>query len=521
MRLARGVIPSLVVLGSGTTIGAYRVVQPLGQGGMGTVYLGEHTLLGRRAAIKVLLPALSANEELVARFFNEARAVTRISDPGIVQIFDFGHHTDGSAFIVMELLEGEPMDARLRRTGRFGLIECLRLARMICTSLEAAHAKRIVHRDLKPENIFIVPDPAVPGGERAKILDFGIAKLSEDEPGRLQTRTDVVMGTPMFMSPEQCRGGGAIDHRSDVYAMGCVMFTMLTSRPPFDGMGAGELIAAHLREPPPLVSSRIPGVPGVVDDILQCCLRKAPDERFGSMAELARALGSVEQALVGTAAAAGASGSWPPSQPALAMPTPGPMRMPTPGAMAAPMPTPGSTPAPTARSSGSTPPSAGWSGPSLPRPTTLNHASGQASGPESVPASPRRGRARWIAGAVVIGALVAIVVAAAALRGPGAANPTATQPPPVGSAAVPPAPAATPPAAPPAAPPPAALATAAAAPASSDAGVADAATGAAAIDAGAPPRGSRPASKPARPSSTGRDHEGTGSAGPPHIDRGD
>ena len=134
---------------------------------MGTVYLGEHTLLGRKAAIKVLLPSLSANEEIVKRFFNEARAVTRIADPGIVQIFDFGHHTDGSAFIVMELLEGEPMDKRLKRLGKFGLIECLRLMRMICTSLAAAHAKGIVHRDLKPENIYIVSDPAVTGGERA------------------------------------------------------------------------------------------------------------------------------------------------------------------------------------------------------------------------------------------------------------------------------------------------------------------------------------------------------------------
>jgi serine/threonine-protein kinase len=501
------------VLGSGTTIGAYRVVQPLGQGGMGTVYLGEHALLGRRAAIKVLLPALSANEELVARFFNEARAVTLISDPGIVQIFDFGHHTDGSAFIVMELLEGEPMDARLRRAGRFGMIECLRLARLICTSLEAAHAKRIIHRDLKPENIFIVPDPAVPGGERAKILDFGIAKLSEDEPGRLQTRTDAVMGTPMFMSPEQCRGGGAIDHRSDVYAMGCVMFTMLTCRPPFDGMGAGELIAAHLREPPPLLSSRIPDVPGVIEEILQCCLRKSPDERFRSMAELARALGSVEQALVGTAAAnaSAASGSWPPIQPGLAMPTPAQLRIPTPGAMAAPMPTPGAMAAP------------------MPRPTTTNHSHGQVSSPTPVPAAgrPRRGSARWIAASVVVGALVAIVVIAAALRGPGAAIATVPEPPPVVRSGAPegsvvaPSPAA--PAAPvPAPPPPNALTMPVTAVTTvTDAGVADTVIPAAAIDAGAPPRGVRPASKLARPSSTGRDHEGTGSAAPPHIDRGD
>jgi len=284
------------MLPAGTAIGTYRLLNQIGEGGMGAVYLGEHTLLGRRAAIKVLRPLLSANEDIVKRFFNEARAVTQIADPGIVQIFDFGYHTDGSAFIVMELLEGEAMDRRLQRIGRFGLAECLRLMRMICTSLGAAHAKGIVHRDLKPENIFIVGDPAVPGGERPKILDFGIAKLSGDEPSKLKTRTGMMMGTPVYMSPEQCRGASGVDHRSDIYTMGCVMFTMLTGRPPFDGE-AGELIAAHLREPPPFASSHIPELPGVIDQLLQRCMQKAPAERVPSMAEMVQAIGFAEQTL--------------------------------------------------------------------------------------------------------------------------------------------------------------------------------------------------------------------------------
>jgi eukaryotic-like serine/threonine-protein kinase len=208
----------------------------------------------------------------------------------------------------MELLEGEPMDKRLARIGRFGLIECLRLMRLICTSLGAAHAKGIVHRDLKPENIFIVGDPAVPGGERAKILDFGIAKLSVDEPGRLKTRTGALMGTPVYMSPEQCRGASDIDHRSDIYTMGCVMFTMLTGRPPFDGE-AGELFAAHLREPPPFASSRVPGLPGIVDQLLQQCLRKSPAERFPSMIELVQAIGFIEQTLYQASPVASAADS--------------------------------------------------------------------------------------------------------------------------------------------------------------------------------------------------------------------
>src|SRR5512140_2836035 len=232
------------MLVEGAIVGTYRVLRKLGEGGMGAVFIGEHTLLGRKAAIKVLLPELSAHEEIVQRFFNEARAVTQISDPGIVQVFDFGHHTDGSAYIIMELLEGEPMDQRLARIGRMVPVDAMRIGRLVCSSLGHAHGKGIVHRDLKPENIFLVGDPAVTGGERAKILDFGIAKLSGDEPGRMKTRTGAVMGTPVYMSPEQCRGSGVVDHRADIYSIGCVMMTMITGRPPFDGAGSGELIVA-------------------------------------------------------------------------------------------------------------------------------------------------------------------------------------------------------------------------------------------------------------------------------------
>jgi serine/threonine protein kinase len=279
------------------TIGAYKVLRKIGEGGMGAVFLGEHTLLGRKAAIKVLLPSLSANESIVRRFFNEARAVTQISDPGIVQVFDFGHHTDGSAFLVMELLEGESMTTRLRRIKRFSVADCVRLMRMTCTSLAAAHAKGIVHRDLKPDNIFIVGDPAVTGGERPKILDFGIAKLSGDAPDMHKTRTGALIGTPVYMSPEQCRGAGEVDHRSDIYSIGCVMFRLLAGRPPFEGEGSGDVIAAHLREPAPFAAAFVPDLPDMIDLILQRCLQKDPSQRFQSMTELAQALGQVETML--------------------------------------------------------------------------------------------------------------------------------------------------------------------------------------------------------------------------------
>ncbi len=277
----------------GTSIGQYRVLKKLGEGGMGVVYLAEHVLLGRKAAIKVLLPQLSAHQEIVNRFFNEARAATAISDAGIVQIFDFGYHHDGSAFIVMEFLEGETLDARLRRFGRLHPADAIRLIRQVASSLAAAHSAGIVHRDLKPENIFLVPDKEVPGGERAKILDFGIAKLTGDHPGKVRTHTQAIMGTPVYMSPEQCRGAGHVDARSDMYSLGCVLFHLVTGTAPFDGEGAGDIIAAHLREPAPAASSRVPGIAPELDAVILRCMAKAADQRYASMEELALVLGQL------------------------------------------------------------------------------------------------------------------------------------------------------------------------------------------------------------------------------------
>jgi tRNA A-37 threonylcarbamoyl transferase component Bud32 len=259
---------------------------------MGTVWLAEHAMLDRRAAIKVLHPEYSNSPAIVTRFFNEARAATSIADPGIVQIFDFGQHSDGSAYIVMELLDGEPLDRRLARSGALGVTEALRIMRQVASTLGAVHARGIVHRDLKPENVFIVRDPEVAGGERAKILDFGIAKLMGEHAG-MKTSTSAVMGTPMYMSPEQCRGAGLVDQRSDVYALGCVLFSLLVGRPPFDSEGVGEIIAMHLREPPPAPSSVRPGIPPEVDQLVLRCLAKDPAQRFAHAGELAIALGSL------------------------------------------------------------------------------------------------------------------------------------------------------------------------------------------------------------------------------------
>ena len=276
----------------GATVGAYEVKSLVGKGGMGEVYMAEHTLLGRKVAIKFLLPSLSADEELVERFFTEAKATTSVNDPGIVQIFDFGYHTDGAAYIVMEFLEGEALDSRLA-AGLFDEDIALHIARHLANSLHAAHRAGVIHRDLKLENVFMVADPAVTGGERPKILDFGLAKLSRAEPSRSKTRTGAIMGTPIYMSPEQCKGAHDVDERSDLYSLGCLLYCTVLGRPPFDYGSAGELIAAHLREEPPIPSQKLETLSADFDRIMARCLAKDPAARYQSMNEMSSEITAV------------------------------------------------------------------------------------------------------------------------------------------------------------------------------------------------------------------------------------
>jgi len=278
-------------------IGQYRVIRTIGAGGMGTVLLGEHLLLGRRAAIKVLHSSLAVHKQIVERFFTEARAMSALHDPGIVQIFDFGYAVDGTAYIVMEYLEGEPLSARLDRLGVLPVGHALRIARQIAGSLETAHAAGIVHRDLKPDNVFLVRDPEALGGARTKILDFGICKLGLGTDARV-TQTGVMVGTPVYMSPEQCRGQADLDHRSDIYSLGAVLFHMLTGRPPFDHDSIGELIAAHIHDSPRPPSKYV-DIPETLDALVMACLAKDASERFKSMAELQAAIDAYLTALPG------------------------------------------------------------------------------------------------------------------------------------------------------------------------------------------------------------------------------
>jgi serine/threonine-protein kinase len=273
---------------TGDVVGNYRLGRKLGSGGMGDVWAAEHILLGQKVAIKFLLPDVSSDEDIVKRFFDEAKAAARISDPGIVAVFDFGWH-DRGAYIVMEHLAGEAVSTRLA-TRRPSLAQSLTIAQQVALTMSVAHAQGIIHRDLKPENLFLVPDAAMPGAERVKILDFGIAKLVVGDRTASNTRSDVFMGTPTHMSPEQCRGAAGVDHRTDIYALGCILFQLACGRLPFLGPTMSDTIASHLLEPPPAPSSIDPSIPPAVDAIILRCLAKTPGDRYATMTELARAL---------------------------------------------------------------------------------------------------------------------------------------------------------------------------------------------------------------------------------------
>jgi hypothetical protein len=263
----------------GSTLGSYTLHRELGRGGMGAVFVGGHTLLGRQAAIKVLLPELSREHAIVQRFFNEARAATAIKHPGIVEIYDFGYAADGSAYIVMELLSGEPLADRLRR-GRMPAVVAAHLMRQTAIALGAAHQAGIVHRDLKPDNIYLVPDAETAIGERVKLLDFGIAKLGDASVGALaRTSAGTIMGTPYYMAPEQCRGDSALDHRADLYALGCVLYEMLAGRPPFTGEAAGAILGAHIHVAPTPLRQIAPDAPVELESLVMRLLAKDPAAR--------------------------------------------------------------------------------------------------------------------------------------------------------------------------------------------------------------------------------------------------
>jgi serine/threonine-protein kinase len=275
----------------GEALGSYRLTAKLGSGSMGIVFLGEHQRLARRVAIKLLAPEFVRDQRLLQRFFNEARATSLIRHPGIVDIFDCDVDAAGRAYMVMEHLEGETLADRLCRVGRLPWTVAVDIAGQVADALAAAHDKEIVHRDLKPENMFLVGEPGDPGAAATvKVLDFGVAKLlAVDAPTRLTMR-GMIVGTPEYMSPEQCGGSGQVDHRADIYALGCVLFEMLSGLPPFVASDLQELIVAHQFRPAPPLAVPAPEVPAWLADLVARMLSKEPGQRPATMHQISETL---------------------------------------------------------------------------------------------------------------------------------------------------------------------------------------------------------------------------------------
>jgi serine/threonine protein kinase len=285
------------VIRVGSTVGNYTIISKLGEGAMATVFLAEHPRIGRRVAIKVIHPELSTSQEMVSRFFTEARAASQIHHENVVDIQDFGQTPDGDNFIIMEYLEGDTLAVRMKaQEGPLDVARAIRIANLITEGLAAAHAQGVIHRDLKPDNIYLVRRGAE--ADFPKILDFGLAKLTGG-PGQInanhKTRTGSVLGTPHFMAPEQCEGKSTIDARADIYSLGCILYQMLTGDLPFPGEGFGEVLVKHLREPVPSARRHNPQVSEALDKVVMHCLAKRREYRFQSMLDVGRALRDPER----------------------------------------------------------------------------------------------------------------------------------------------------------------------------------------------------------------------------------
>ena len=279
--------PRMDVLVGTVLEGAYRITRLIGEGGMGAVYEAVQLRLNKRVAIKLMARDLASNRAALARFHREAEITSHLGHPHLVNVVDFGQAESGEPYLVMEYLEGEDLDHRLRRVNRMSIEAVVHVVRQVASALNAAHDQGVVHRDLKPGNVFLVQIPGEP--DFVKILDFGISKM---KAARTQlTSASAVMGTPNYMSPEQATGMlEEVDHRTDQWSLACIAWEMLLGRGPFVADEVAALLYQIINLDPHPLAPRVPGLPPAVETALRRALRKKPAERFSSMREFSREL---------------------------------------------------------------------------------------------------------------------------------------------------------------------------------------------------------------------------------------
>ena len=265
--------------------GKYRIDARLNEGGMGAVYRGTHVLMDKTVAIKVLHPSLAADEKIVARFSREARAASRISHPNALSVTDFGEDDSGHVFLVMEFLSGRTLKQLIRDEGPLPLQRVVDITRQVADALNAAHSQGVVHRDLKSDNIMLLDNMT---GDYAKVLDFGIAKINEPD-GAIDTNLtapNLVIGTPQYMSPEQCAQDTEMDARSDIYSLGVILFEMLVGHVPFSGDSPTMVMMKHLQEPVPSVLEERSDIPAAVGRVVARAMAKVRDNRYQNVGAL-------------------------------------------------------------------------------------------------------------------------------------------------------------------------------------------------------------------------------------------